>query len=125
MQQYPKAAENTIAAPLLALENIYIRLIFVGIPHDAVAVKSVCGFTRISPPRKVAQRGEALGCARARVGAVVGHEKRGCKYRRTRAPRIGRILPRDACESVLMDHIVKRNKLSGPKGAAVAARLRT
>ena len=42
------------SAFLLALENIYIRLIFVGIPHDAVAVKGVCGFTRISPPRKVA-----------------------------------------------------------------------
>src|SRR3989344_8027535 len=121
MQQYPKAVENTIAGPLLAFENIYISLILVGVAHDAVAVKGVRGFTRISPPRKVTQRGEALGCARAFVRAVVGHEKCGRKYRRACAPRVGRALPRDAREPVLVEHPRGRNELRGPHRAAVPA----
>src|SRR3989344_4268321 len=110
--------------PLFAFENIYISLILVGVAHDAVAVKSVCRLGSVAPPREVAQRGEALRCARTRVGAVVGHEKRGRKYCGARAPRVRRILSRDAREPVLVEHPRGRNELRGTHGAAVAARLR-
>src|SRR3989344_2116265 len=109
---------------LAAFENVDVSLVIVGELHDRIAIESVRGFIRISPPRKIAERGKTLRGRGARICTVVRHQKCGRKYRRARAPRIRNRLSRDVGKPVFVEHPGRWDELRRTHCAAEPAALR-
>src|SRR3989344_3569732 len=110
---------------LASFENVDVSLVPVGELHNRIAIESVRGFIRISPPRKIAECGKTLRGRGARICTVVCHQKSGRKYCRTRTPRIRDRLPRAAGKPVFIEHPGRWDELRRTHRAAKPAALGT